>query len=623
MRFLAPGFLHLAWVLLIPLLLYLHRRQAKRFSVSTMLFFRMLAQEHQETAWSRRLKRWLALLFFLAMLMLGILALARPVFWARDADAGGVVIVLDRSASMEAKAEMGKGESRLSEAKRLLKNRIDGLSDGVVVSLVAMDSAAEVLVARSTDHREVIRELEGLQTRPLAVNVETGYRLAQRLVNSESDGLLWWCSDRSPEFFSTVEESLAAKIEVLNMGLSDPVNVGLTGFSARFAPLARNQLEVFFQVRAAQANSRRVTARLEVELEGRLAHLRELELEPGESRNLTLPIEGVHGQVLRARLVAEQDCLGWDDAVVARLPISRPLRIAWYGVDADPFVDLALASLVESGRIEMWKGLPLAYPPPDQPDLWIFENWVPEEWPTDRPVLALNPPADVGPVRVTRLKQSGWTSRTVHVAAADHPVLAGIAEGRLRLKQTAMLSTEGSMEWLWVSGQEPLLIAGENSGQRLVVSAFSPALSEGLALQPEFPLLIGNELLWLADDEEGRRGLNLRRTGEVVEMKSAQQWQYWDGRAFIEDQVDAVGWSELDRIGTWTDELGASGVGLLAAVRETDVPKQSQTSSEIGGESAEEPTVPFAGFNLVEGLVIGLLLLLITESYMFHRWNLL
>ena len=43
MRFLAPSFLHLAWLALIPLVLYLFRRKAKRIPVSTLLFFRSLA----------------------------------------------------------------------------------------------------------------------------------------------------------------------------------------------------------------------------------------------------------------------------------------------------------------------------------------------------------------------------------------------------------------------------------------------------------------------------------------------------------------------------------------------------------------------------------------------------
>ena len=57
MRFLTPSYLHLLWLALIPLVLWLFRRQAKRVPVSTLLFFKSLAREHQESAWLRRISR--------------------------------------------------------------------------------------------------------------------------------------------------------------------------------------------------------------------------------------------------------------------------------------------------------------------------------------------------------------------------------------------------------------------------------------------------------------------------------------------------------------------------------------------------------------------------------------
>ena len=48
MRFLHPGNLHWFWLALIPIALWLFRRKAKRMPVSTLLFFRSLAREHQE-----------------------------------------------------------------------------------------------------------------------------------------------------------------------------------------------------------------------------------------------------------------------------------------------------------------------------------------------------------------------------------------------------------------------------------------------------------------------------------------------------------------------------------------------------------------------------------------------
>ena len=132
MQFLHPSFLHLAWLALIPLALYLFRRRAKRVPVSTLLFFRSLAREHQESAWLRQLKRILSLLLTLAVIAFGVLALARPAADAGADTPGSMVILLDRSASMA--ATDAQGQTRLKAAQDLIRQRVRSLPDTVVVS---------------------------------------------------------------------------------------------------------------------------------------------------------------------------------------------------------------------------------------------------------------------------------------------------------------------------------------------------------------------------------------------------------------------------------------------------------------------------------------------------------
>src|SRR5580698_666993 len=102
MRFLHPSALSFLWLALIPAILWLYRRKAKRVPVSTLLFFRTLAREHQESAWLRRMKRWVSLLLTLVVILLGALALARPYREGGGGTPKGLVILLDRSASMGA-----------------------------------------------------------------------------------------------------------------------------------------------------------------------------------------------------------------------------------------------------------------------------------------------------------------------------------------------------------------------------------------------------------------------------------------------------------------------------------------------------------------------------------------
>jgi hypothetical protein len=624
MRFLAPGFLHLAWLLVIPVVLYLYRREARRVQVSTLLFFRLLAREHQESAWLRKLKRWLSLLLTLLILTALVLALGRPI-WSGGEAAGALVVVVDRSASMAAKDE--QGVTRLDEAKRRVRAMLTGVSDMVPVTLVALDGRAEVVLGRSRDRRECLRRLEALEAQPMEDRAEAGWRVARRMAALEEGSRIWWVSDEETGDEHAGEEPKGERNTVdpdgvvwVDVGLRKAgVNVGITGFQVRALPLERDRLEGFLQVSAAVANPGRQTVRLEVQVGGRLAQLRELELEPGQQQALTLPLEGVQGQEVEARVFADGDCLGWDDAVVARIPQSRALRVAWYAEKADPFTELAFQSLVEAGRIEMWRGDTAVFPPADMPDVYVFENWLPEAWPGDRPVIALRPPKSAGPLKVQVLPGGGVPHPSVRVTLPDHPVVFRAVTGRVELTQSALFEMVEGLEALWMAGDEPVLAAGEVQGQRMVVGAFTPAKSEQLALLPAFPLVLGNALLWCADDPVLKRGLQVVRAGETLEQRGRVDWRFWDGEAFQAEALSAEGWVTVNRVGAWIGDDGRSGISMLASMQETDVPMQTDVVLP-GPKPADELSVRAGfGWTVVQGLLLGLLVLLVVESYLFHR----
>ena len=105
MRFLNPGLLPWLWLALVPVALYLFRRKSRTVRVSTLLFFKSLAREHQESAWLRRLKRWASLLLSLLLVCGPVVALSRLVVAPAGTQARSVVVVVDTSASMASVAE--------------------------------------------------------------------------------------------------------------------------------------------------------------------------------------------------------------------------------------------------------------------------------------------------------------------------------------------------------------------------------------------------------------------------------------------------------------------------------------------------------------------------------------
>ncbi|MDB6003249.1 MAG: hypothetical protein JWR15_236 [Prosthecobacter sp.] len=607
MRFLNPSYLNLLWLALIPLVLWLFRRQAKRVPVSTLLFFKSLAREHQESAWLRRIKKWLSLLLTLLVLFFAIFALARPSGNLSADSISAVVMVVDCSASMEAKDL--QGQTRLAVAKQRVKERIRSLPDQAVLSLIAFDARTRVLLSRSRNRRECLRLLEELTAVPIEGKPDAALSVAQRLADLESHPRIWLATDSSPPTGTTVDW--------IPVALTEPLNVGITGFQIRHSPLARDRYEAFVKVSAAASNKDKTTATLEVSIAGRIAQLREMDLAPGASSALILPLEGVRGQRLEIRLKAAGDCFGWDDGLAAPLPKTKPLTVAYFAEKPDPFTELALSSLIEAGRIEMRKGAPAAWPPKEQPDVYVFEHWLPKEWPADRPVIALTPETSSGPLH-TRPSNS-IPHDAVRSVQPDHPVLFRASSSRIAVTQTTLLELPNSIEPLWIAGNEPVLAAGEANGQRLVVTAFSPSQSEQLALLPSFPLILGNALYWCAENSEALAEMRTLHTGEMLHTDSLVQWHAWNGDTFTEVSDDpAHGLLTLTRIGSWETGTDRSGASALISDEETNLPSLAPDTAHSIQPAA--PIITASAFSTWPQRLIWLALgLLLLESFLFHR----
>jgi hypothetical protein len=605
MQFLAPHFLHLTWLVLLPLVLWLYRRQAKRVPVSTLLFFRALAREHQEAAWLRKLKRWLALTFTLAILLLAIFALAKPVrSGAKDAPSA-VVILLDLSASM---AAQDGGETRLAYAQKILRHQLLDLPDEVLVSLVTYGKRSDTRISRSRNRRELHRALESLHVSNEEDEALTALAAAQRLAALDAPAEIWHVSD------SALPTAPTAGYRHLSAAMLSPLNAGITALSVRPAPLQRGKLEAFVQVQAATSNTKPVSATLELRLSGRMLGLRKLELAPGHSAPLLLPLEGGReGQVLEAEIKLPGDVLLVDNAAATPLPSQRPLTVAWYAEKPDPFTDLALSSLVESGRLEVFRQSPQSWPPSTQPEVFVFESWLPPELPKDRPALLLMPQQSCPQLRASPLKQP-LSLPELRAVLPDHPVLYGLSTTRLALTQVSQVSLQSGLQALWLAGSEPQLIAGELQGQRLVITTFSPSLSPALAMLPQYPLLLGNALHWCTADTGS--ALPTLHTGDIMSLSEPLQWSSWEGGAFVsKEDTPLHGLHTLQRVGAFQTSSGKYGSCQLASAQETQLSARGVHEPVISSVTAtSNSSLGWTGL-----LLWALLGLLVAESFLFHR----
>lgn len=172
-------------LLSVPILIHLLLRLKKRRQrFSTLQFFRRL--DAQATC-RRKLRNWLLLATRVLLLLLIVLAFARPYLTANPAAARAtprqqVIIILDRSASMSARDTEG---SRWERAKTAVQRRIARLNPEDRVVLIGCAAQAETLVEPTTP-ADVLKGLNALKSTHGTADLGKGLQQAARLLAKTS-----------------------------------------------------------------------------------------------------------------------------------------------------------------------------------------------------------------------------------------------------------------------------------------------------------------------------------------------------------------------------------------------------------------------------------------------------
>jgi hypothetical protein len=628
MRFVNPSLLMWAALIAVPIVLYLVRPRPRTVRVSTLPFFKSLHRAHQESSWLRRLKQFLSLLLSVLVIAAAVAALARPIVAPSVEALRTIVVLVDRSASMQAAAS--GGGSRLERGLGQVRARLLGSPGDPSVIVMAYDRRPEILLSASHDRRVIGRALDRIVARPMAGDRQRALQLAGELAGTDRPAVIWHVTDqqpRTPAASAKAEHDQEAlkladgvRLETIIVGHPQAINVGITALELRRAPQSPSEFDAFVQVESSLPQPG--DAELEVLLDGALIDLRKLTLSPHRPERLLLPLkaDAAREAVLAVRIKLPGDMLAVDNVAYAQVPRAVPLKVLWLTKDRDPFTETALGALGEG--YEVLVGGPKDWPPAQPVDAAIFDGWLPEPWPRDLPAIVIDPPASFGPVRVARLQKPPSVNTHVRATDAHHPVLYGVANDRIVVAQTAIIDAQGQLEPLWLAAtSEPVLLAGRSQGQSLVVMGFEPGKSESLSLLPSYPLLLASAINWsTAATLEARSGRN-QRTGDLVELKGHDVVTWADPgeakSATAPSRESVAGhWYELDRIGSWRAESGASGTASLLSAAETRL-----TADKTNAESAPQPVKAWhwpAG-DLSVPLVWGLLGLLLAESWLFHR----
>jgi Ca-activated chloride channel homolog len=495
--FLFPAGLALS-ALAVPLVaLYFLRLRRRKVVVSSLLPWHALLRDEKLATPFHRLRRNLLLLIQLLVLLLLVLAFARP---AVDTEAAGyrsVVLVVDASASMGA---TDVAPNRLGAAVALATDLVDALGPADEVMVVRAGPSTAVALPFTRDHAAAARALASLAPTEAEATLEEGVSLALSLARSRPDVQVVVLSDGGPRPLGTVDGS-GASVRFERVGRSDR-NAGIVALDLRRSPVSELDQQLFVTVRAFGAEP--MDGTVEVYLEQRLVGLRNARLDPDAPVSMVFDLPPDGQGDLEVRLDAADDLLAADDRAVAVL---RPLgarRVLVVG--GDPLLEKILAN---DPRVEATRIAPSAVTPEllGEADAILLSGAVPDG--LDGFHYAVLGPFDGGPVRfgedVQAPRITGW-QRT-------HPALRFTRWDDLTVARARAVVERGGLAPIVDGEHGPMVLAGQRNGGRVAQLAFDPFQSD-LPLRVAWPILVMNLVGWLTEDAGFAAGAAQARTGQ-------------------------------------------------------------------------------------------------------------
>ena len=450
---------------------------------STLLWTRLIADVEANAPWQKVRRSLLLLLQLLLVAILALLA-ARPYL---EHPAGLARDIVDTSASM---AATDFSPNRLEVAKKAAIDALRDLPSGGLVSVIAADRSARIVVNETADLGRVRQALDGIEVSSSHGDLGDALELAGKLAARSGDAQILVATDGA--LATPTGATVPVRVTVLPVG-RDRKNQAIVALAVRTAPSAVTR-SIFVSV--ANLDLERAGRRLEVWGDGALIEVRDLTLDAQARSDVVIDDVPREVGTLEVRLVGADptvsgapDQLAVDDRAWAIIPPDRTRLVLLVG-PGDPYLETALSYLpnVELFGVTAGEYGPASDRKDGRPwDLVIFEGDLPATLPR-APVLAIAPGSTSALGEVTgTLENPGIGSldpdepilryvdlSTTHIASASHLVLPDWA-------RTVIPGPNGA----------PLLYAGSRTGLPTAVMAFEPRRSD-LPLQVAFPILLAN-----------------------------------------------------------------------------------------------------------------------------------
>ncbi|MEZ4405275.1 MAG: VWA domain-containing protein [Polyangiales bacterium] len=604
-----------ALALAVPLAaMYLRRRKRERVEVSSLALWRRVQADLQQRAGLRRFRAERALWLQLVALALLALALGGPTRSARVEPPRRLVMVVDTTASMQAR---DGAVTRLDRAKDAALRALAALPEGAEVTVIEGGCVPSIAVATTRERAGLRRGVTSLRARDCGGDLSRALALAaDRLRGGGGARRVLVLTDGATRA-DALTVATPAPVEVVRVG-SPAANVGVV--TADLRPDARGEsspgarrFSLFGALGGAPLDApRAVTVRAALVRDGGETSVALREARVGNGRStLTIPVElraEESAPLLRVSLEGAGDALAVDDLAYAPVPPSGRLAVRLVTrAGGSPWVSRALRAdatvTLDAMDLARWSALRgRAFD-----GLTVFHGTAPEARLAGESLVFLTGPEEGAsdPARVAGFALDPWAPRPrwTDVSPIDDRVrFVGTADVHLAAARPVRL---GADERALVTADRGVMIAAHDGPRgSTTLAAFDPDRGDW-PLRPGFVLFLRDAV------EHARRrraalALDARRAGALVTIPAegaervrvrgpeTDQWlPVRDGRAE---------WPFASRAGVYSVERGRGaervGLSLLdpveSALGVSELPWRGAVTRGAGGAVFERRPLSWA-----------------------------
>jgi Ca-activated chloride channel homolog len=577
------------WLLLLgllPVIVILHAMAVRwrGTPVSSLVFWNAVMRERRASLRIRRLLSSLSLILELLAVAALAVALAGPrVTRSSLAAEGDVILVLDATASMQAR-EAGRTRFDLARARGL--ELVAGMRGGQRMAVIVAARAPRLAAAFTDDRAALRRALQAAAPTDEPGDMADSMSLALSLREARRGDQVVLLTDGAFDEIAGVDASLPW-LHVIRVGTAGD-NVGITGMAFRRTAGGDAEYELFLAVRSRA--DRAVSIPLTVSVEGTSVVARTLDLAPGERATLSIPWTGPTAGRVEARL-RTGDALPVDDAAYAVFSPARRVQVLVVGLDTW-FVQKALEAL-PGVTVRLAPVAPLVDDVVD--DAVVYVDTEPPALEEGNVILFSSVPPNL-PLRAAGILElppvTGWDRSS--------PLLDSVPLGSVTIGQALALESGAGFEILASSQGAPLVLSWDRSGLKALVVAFDPRNTD-LPLRPGFPVLLANALSWFfpswlavqADQSQAGSPRSLPTHGAAAVSVVRP-----DGsRISLDATGPSVDLYDTDKVGFYTVEAGGSSSRLavsLGSEAETEIAPRftAGQASDAAGTAAGPAGMP-------------------------------